>query len=431
MGEQRPSQESVLFKIVIFTSDEQCFPPYADISHLSRFTDEQEVILSVGSVCSIVSVQDEGTHWCVQMSLCSWNHPRLTQMKTAVLNPLMQFESRSETTSINILGYLLMTMGERQKALMLLEMGPTTARGLYSDQTRRGFDTLNGLFRFSNEMTRSSVTPDRSTMVDEAQRILAYYRDTSNSMREISNFLSQFPEHASSITPLVHTVENLCGFVSSVFSGMGDQDKIPHLLSQLESTEAALQHSFLPDHPLMTNFASLKGLFQAGQGNHAGAIVELEQSLRNFDSILGTQYPVRWGILVSIGDAAEKLHDEEKALDSYMQSLEVYDPDPVLDIKNRLYSTERLARLFMKREEFDVAIQFYSNIVDMPQISPRSQEIECALGEIIKIHKKRGDWEAAISSMQQLIGIKRANGADVEYYESQIAMMEQQLHQRE
>lgn len=69
---QEPNMLTVIFEIEVNLTHDATKRPYASLKHLSQFSEEDEILLSVGSTFHIIDVQDRRTsdgHWHVKMTM--------------------------------------------------------------------------------------------------------------------------------------------------------------------------------------------------------------------------------------------------------------------------------------------------------------------------------------------------------------------------
>ena len=81
-GDARPKFESVIFEISINKSDlENEISPFADISHLSDMPHEEEMLLCMGTVMRLESVETEERITYIRLRVCHYDNSVLMQMK--------------------------------------------------------------------------------------------------------------------------------------------------------------------------------------------------------------------------------------------------------------------------------------------------------------------------------------------------------------
>ncbi|CAF2816051.1 unnamed protein product [Rotaria sp. Silwood2] len=118
-GLQRPSQESVLFEIMV--DQEKCQRPFHNIRDLSSFYAENEVLFAMGMICRIQSIQEVDGVWSVKLTSNEEDDEDLKKLR------LHMREELTNETNIVPFGKLLSMMGEYDKLvqfylLMLAEM---------------------------------------------------------------------------------------------------------------------------------------------------------------------------------------------------------------------------------------------------------------------------------------------------------------------
>ncbi|CAF1449663.1 unnamed protein product [Rotaria sp. Silwood1] len=104
VGHNRNDCESVLFEFCI---DETITRTYADISVISQYPEEEEVLFTIGSIWKINSVQkNNDLYWIVTLSSCSDVNLRIIQY----------FEQLADDSTFLMLGDVLRELGQHVKA---------------------------------------------------------------------------------------------------------------------------------------------------------------------------------------------------------------------------------------------------------------------------------------------------------------------------
>ncbi|CAF3367300.1 unnamed protein product, partial [Rotaria socialis] len=70
-GKSRPEYESVVFSIHIDKTMDYTKTPYANVQHLSKMQDEYEIILSVGILLKIDSIEELDNYWNIKLIVCN------------------------------------------------------------------------------------------------------------------------------------------------------------------------------------------------------------------------------------------------------------------------------------------------------------------------------------------------------------------------
>ncbi|CAF1400790.1 unnamed protein product [Rotaria sp. Silwood1] len=110
-GTNRPVYErSVLFEMTIDTTRCHKSKPFADVSKHSYMKDENEILLSMGTIFRIVSVDIENNVWIVKLIFTEQEDKRLIE--------LIDYQKMilREKETVVVLGRILQDMGEMEKA---------------------------------------------------------------------------------------------------------------------------------------------------------------------------------------------------------------------------------------------------------------------------------------------------------------------------
>ena len=118
-GSQRPHFESVLFEICMNTFSIDTSKPFANIQNLSYFKDENEVLLSMGTIFRINSVEqlvNDDRIYNVKLTLSEETDEQIKSMTEHLRKEM------GETTSLLTLGNFLRNMGKHDKAAAYYEI---------------------------------------------------------------------------------------------------------------------------------------------------------------------------------------------------------------------------------------------------------------------------------------------------------------------
>ncbi|CAF1347851.1 unnamed protein product [Rotaria sordida] len=147
-GARRPQLESVLFEIEIQT--DTCSLPYADIQKSSWNPGEEEILLALGAIFRIDSVESQDNIWIIKLSLYN-------QDSTGVQDAhnFLPDRKRHEQLSINDFAKCLDQLGESHLAAQIY------ANQLQSHLSLSGLDRAILLYSFANcNMTCNYIDPN-------------------------------------------------------------------------------------------------------------------------------------------------------------------------------------------------------------------------------------------------------------------------------
>ncbi|CAF4649320.1 unnamed protein product [Rotaria socialis] len=77
-GQQRPQLESTLFEITIETN--ACETAFADIGHISWMQSENEILITLGAIFHIDSVNEDDNVWIIKLTLCNQKSEGIEQL---------------------------------------------------------------------------------------------------------------------------------------------------------------------------------------------------------------------------------------------------------------------------------------------------------------------------------------------------------------
>jgi tetratricopeptide (TPR) repeat protein len=108
-----------MFEIDINMTNEQS-TAFADISHISRFPEEEEILISIGSIFRIESVNFDETKQLYRIHLSLSQYEQLTVNKYIEQTFAQEIDSADQSV---LFGKLLFDMGEHQFAIEYLKNG--------------------------------------------------------------------------------------------------------------------------------------------------------------------------------------------------------------------------------------------------------------------------------------------------------------------
>jgi tetratricopeptide (TPR) repeat protein len=344
------SIQSVLFKITADSSLKSV--TFADIEHLSQISDESEILFTLSSVFKIDEVYfaDKDLHvWIVKMTLTNERSAKVHKYIDAVK------EEYKELSTDVMFGRLLISMGELSKAESYLNR-------MLSTTVDNTLENAAFLVEMSNLSLRRNDYRRAEEMFNRAYAIR-------------QNLLPK--NH-----PLIgRSLSNL----AAIFFFTSDVTKA------IEYNKKALvidRESFKGDHILIS-----KDLGYLGKNYEA--IDELDDALKHFAQALKMQkrlfYPVIKhpeiaGTLWSIGSVYDKKHHYKRALDHFIEALQIYEETLPCGHQQTIKLFSSIVNTHIGNKKFDDAFKFCETKLDQYQ-----QHLEPGHSAIGKIQKLMGD----------------------------------------
>lgn len=369
-------------------------PPFANVSSLSAIPDEDEVLLSMGTIARIESiVPDEvfGHIHRVRLHLCELPDSSWKQYK-AFLSKQLNTINLKESDYIFQLTHLLCLMGEYERA-----------------------EQLTNLFSQRND---NKLHPCQSLLVSFARfSQLGVLFDNIDSWgpSEIGKLFDQVqaiandPSMPQNYRALCSMANNIMAAIKSPWdrndSNEDDSSTQQNLNQGIENIERLYSsiNTIVPSLPGRARFEHALGILHSYQKDHTKAIEHYNRALVLSDTELEQSHPSRPLLSHGLASSVEHISNDDEAAQILHRSL--------LDTNQNathVATFKKLANYHEKREDWPAAIACYRDIISLPYLPPNSIEIICAYCEIgdaffsmVKISEAMENYRRALDLLQQ------------------------------
>ncbi|CAF1304860.1 unnamed protein product [Adineta steineri] len=322
----KSDMRALLFEIECDLHDSNDSVIFADISHLSYFPTEEELLFDAGSIFRIkeVRVEDSDTNLCVVQLITTGEGRNLIE-KHIEQN---RIEMKEESPRI-MLGTLLKRMGKFEKSLQFLQhllknpgeenMGYIHNRIGIALKDQRKYDLALKHLKEAFRLTFYSKPPDRkySAFVLHNQGLVyakqQKYKEALNYYNRAVRILKEETDGSGS------GIAQFYNSIGRIYLYQGDYDRA--LGYQLEALR--IRENLNPDHVMnafiyvdIANIYSRTKNYDEALKYHRRAL-ELRQSV-----LLPTNHNIAWS-LHQVGRMYYKKHVLQTALDYYKKSLEM------------------------------------------------------------------------------------------------------------
>jgi tetratricopeptide (TPR) repeat protein len=333
LGGQRPHLESVLFEIVLdsFSVKEDNVSPFADIKHLSAMADKEETIIYMGSVMRIESIHSDLVNnvECICLRLCSYSDPRFVELKNFTQLQLYGLQ-HDEPGLIMTLGNFLSNMGENEKAASMFHLAKRRATELgIIDHCINATNAICQLQQFDDCDTAGPINAlDHLNEGAACFKALKSQPDPPPEARSILDIAKPFTQFLTNLDGCVNQY-------SSIEDFMNDFNK------SIEQISPWVQSFFPANHHIHAQLMAIRGYQQSLAGESA-ATEQLEMTLNRLDMNTDRNHPQRYRILKALASDAIHQGNEERALDLYMQMLDIHDLSPIRDADQQANTNVRV-----------------------------------------------------------------------------------------
>jgi tetratricopeptide (TPR) repeat protein len=369
-GAKPPNFEPVIFEIYIEQSDlEQERRPFADISEVSsKGKDEDEILLCMGTVMRIESVELSEEMSRIRLRTCPYNDSAWQYSKMGLL-PCESSNSLDETYSLMTLGMLLFSMDECKKAEQFYSMINSSSDPVikkmcqfYLIATRARETKMFDLDYSSNMMMG----------ICEMQKVI-------QSMANCESILDFCPE----ICKL--QMQDIATFFELIkLKGAHSVNSFKLIEKYNELLEIMLRFGPMLDSPIFhSSLIEPVRLFSENTESNDEQIksIRYDRMKSNMDKILSENDSSRSDIFYRMALSAVKEGNYDRAIAFVRDGLSITSNyNNGIDVE--LYNL--LVIIYKKQKNWPAVIESCQSIIDMPQIPPSSSAI-------VKAHIERGD----------------------------------------
>jgi tetratricopeptide (TPR) repeat protein len=448
-NQNNPDSIGVLFQITINPSISLI--PFADISVVSHYQTEEEVLFSMHSVFRIGDIKEiNGNNrlWEVELTLTRDNDPQLS-----ALTEHIREETLPRLKGWHRLSQLLITLGQINKAQKVCEV--------LLNQTFNDYDRANiyhqlgsikddqanyeeaiKFYEKSTEMLLKYCPSNDPNLLSTYNNIgtvyskmgdyltaLSYYKKVLEvqqnklprndcelatsyiSMGSVYEKLGKYTEALSfyekgldigqKCFPSNHTkLADTYAFIGSIYEKQGEYSKA---LSYCEKSHEIYLKSLPPDHPDLAIYCNNIGVIYGRMEKYAEALTSYEKAVEIYLKTLDANHPQLAMTYLNIGSVYEKTNDSSKALSYYEKSCEVFQKTLPSNHPDLATSYSYLAGIYLKIGEYSKALEFGKRSLEiyirtLPADHPR---LATSYTNIALIYGKMGEYSKALTAQKK------------------------------
>jgi len=389
---------------------------FADISSMSVYPEEEEILFDLGCAFKIMKVEfnEDKQIWIVELNLT--NESRQVVDK--------YFESnRREMEKGNILlvfGLLLTEMGEYHKAQIYFEK--LLASNTIDD--RAALFTNIGRVKFYKGLYREALKDFKTVYEIQRQEEPINYLDFARTMNNLGliyleekkydlaldyhfDVLKIYQQHSDLSEILLANNNNSIGVI---YTHKRDYQKALHYLFRaMKLYEKALSTI---DHPIMaTNYNSIGLVFYYLKDNQQ-ALEFCLKSLNIREQILPQTHPHIADSCNNVGLIYHHLSDYEKALNLFQRALDIYEKNFGQKIRIPI-CWNNIGLLYLDQHKSDEAIEFYSKALHFysnhEEKDKYEDEIEFTLNNLGVAYEIKCEFDQALEYYQRALNLQTKN----------------------
>ncbi|CAF3618325.1 unnamed protein product [Rotaria sp. Silwood1] len=371
-GTNRPVYErSVLFEMTIDTTRCHKSKPFADVSKHSYMKDENEILLSMGTIFRIVSVDIENNVWIVKLIFTEQEDKRLIE--------LIDYQKMilREKETVVVLGRILQDMGEMEKAKRYYNL------------------ILESSVEDSVEV--SSIYNNLGAMAKDESKYEEALNAYEKSMNINKKILSKIHPHTAM------SYNNIAG----IYAHMGQTKKA------VDYYETALRILFqrlqIDNHPktleCITDIINNLGVLFIKIGNHERALCYLNKALEFKQQCLPIVHSSYVMLFYNIGHCLEQIGDEEKALIFYEKSLEICNQSLPENHSQTATVLSKIGGLYYNRSNWSTAIKYLEKALEInKKILPKGHpDLTIGYGNLASSYSHLGKDDLAIEMFENAL----------------------------
>ncbi|CAF1037181.1 unnamed protein product [Didymodactylos carnosus] len=399
-GGSRPLFESVVFQMDIDKTS-SAEKPFANIEKLSAIEDEKEVLLSMGSIFLIESVEFRNNYWHIKLTLCDEQNEKLKSLATHYKRKIGQ------TPTVVTLADHLWSMGEYDKAerfyLMLLthlsdnhELMPFVHHGLGLVHLDKGnYSSALSYLNKGLKLRLLTLSPNHSDIAQSYNDIAEVYRSEGD-YEEALNLHQKALDirqtaSATNQSDLVETYNNM-GLLHDFREELSDA-----LNNYSKAIDIGLK--ILPDnHPqLAVVYLNIGNTYRKLE-DYQHALKYREQALNIFLQSLPSNHTEVSNTYLGIGSVYLYEQEYEKALAYYEKSLEIDRQMLQPDHPDLALTYHNIGHVYLKMEKAEKAMECFQETLEiqniaLPKFHPHLGETYSSIGIV---HEKNSDYKKAL-----------------------------------
>jgi tetratricopeptide (TPR) repeat protein len=326
--------QSVLFTIEIYDINKET-TPFASIGKYSCCADEEEVLLTIGAIFKVKSVQQEGKTWHVHLQLSKEQNELCKD-----LSDYMTKEIKLKPGPLS-LGWFLYRMSEFDKAKRYAEL-MITQFSADDKQTGHAYNLLGLIYKDTNKLQKS---------IECYEKALDVYSRSN---------------HPGS--PQVITTHCSLGLAHLAAGDNRNADE------QRQQAEEKLFNSSHTDNSLLVSMInSLKAKIKTVHGDYEGACENFNVALEEKKKKLPTEHPSIATTLNERGFVKEKMRNYEEALKDYKHGLEICSKTLTLNHFDLVNCHANIGRIYFKRGDYAPALKEFELAFNIATESTRDE----------------------------------------------------------
>jgi tetratricopeptide (TPR) repeat protein len=407
-----PDLIGILFEITVNPSIVST--PFADISDVSYFEMEEEILFSMHSVFRIGQVKqlDENIRlWQVDLTLTNDNDPQLHG-----LIERMQEETRG-STGWHRLGMLLIKLGQFNKAEKLYEilLKQTTDEDekahLYHmlGMIKHGQGEYAAAIEFYDKSFKANqkiFSPTDPNLASSYNNIGGVYYNMGEYSKALSYYEKALEMRQKTLPPNHPDLATSYSNIGLVYYNMGEYSKA---LSYYEKALEMRQKTLPPNHPdLATSYSNI-GVVYDNMGEYSKALSYYEKALKMSQKTLPPNHPDFATSYNNIGLVYDNMGEYSKALSYYEKVLEILQKTLPPNHPDFATSYNNIGSVYDNMGEYSEALSYYEKALEIRQktLPPNHPDLATPYSNIGLVYYNMGEYSKALSFFKRAFDIQQ------------------------
>ncbi|CAF0901561.1 unnamed protein product [Adineta ricciae] len=438
-GEDRPELESVIFQIEI----NERLSPCCNIRDFSQFSNEEELLLTIGSVFRIVDVKPSGDQWIIYLTLDKSDNQKMEGLKnflrqdlfheTALINIAkilfrMSDYNRAEQYCIRAEKELSSDNNDRVGLYQLLGEIYQNGMGDYNkakemyDNALSFSDNVSQFVKIFGNMGLLQIQMGSYDMalttLNQAERLSRKYNLSNSSAintlanictnigityRHKLNFIKSLQYYRHALDLKLQIVPELDPSLAALYSNIGNLSCITcDYEASLKAYENALkiQLQCLPEkHKDLATVYNNIALVYVTTERYSQALENFKKSLNMFEALLDADHPAIATLYHNIGDTYQRWKQYDIAVINLEKALQLRIQKLLPTHKHIAESYESLGWVYYYLSNYEKALDFCEKAL---KIEPNSPSVYNCMGIIFNL---QCNYSGALSTLQKSIDL--------------------------
>ncbi len=411
-----PDLIGVLFQITINSSTPSS--PFANITDISHFQEEEEILFSMSSIFRIGQIMplDESLRlWQVELTLTSDEDPQLRDLSENIRE-----ETCSGSDGWDRLCLLMIQLGQYDKAEELCELLLRQANR--SEEKSYLFNLLGcikdgqGIYEQAVQYYKKAVEIQNNILPENHRPLASYYNNIGHvytNMGEYSNALEYYHKSLE-IKKANSAIDSDFALsynnIGMVYNYMGDYLKARKYYGKALS----IQQKILPTyHPNLASSYNNIGFTRNNMGEHTEALEFYQRALNIYQKSLPTNHPHFVTSYNNIGAVFAKMGNYSKALEYYQKALDICQKTLSASHSNLAFSYNNIGSLYAKLCDYSKAIGFYCKSLEILRKGlPRNHlSLATSYNNIGAVYDEMGKYTKSLEYYEKAVEIYQNSDA--------------------